>query len=127
MALMQDLGATFGPTKLDLINWRRVSVWEDPRTCRVSLKRLPFNGGTFPDVQISEEGRTFLLALLDQLSPIQVRQLFAGSGVTEFDAVGGEARDAAAWADTFLDKVRQVRNAGPCPSEAALQGSRTSS
>jgi hypothetical protein len=125
LALMQDLGATFGPTKLDLMNWRRVKVWQDPRACRVSMKQLPYQGATFPDVHISEEGRRFLLTLLEQLSPSQVRELFTGSGITAFDGVAGEARDPEAWNAVFFDKVRQVRDAGPCPNEASLQRSRT--
>ena len=127
VALLQDLGATFGPKKVDLLNWRRVNVWQDSRSCRLSMKQLPFQGATFPEVHISEEGRKFLLTLLERLSPDQVRGLFAGSGVTAFDGVAGEARDPAAWAEVFFDKVRQVRDAGPCPSEASLRSSRTAS
>lgn len=127
VALMQDLGATFGPTKLDLTNWRRMKVWQDPRTCRVSMKHLPYQGATFPEVQISEEGRRFLLTLLEQLSPIQMRELFAGSGATSYDAVAGESRDPGAWSEAFFDKVRQVREAGPCPTESALQRSQAAS
>ena len=115
LALMQDLGATFGPNKLDLVNWKRVRVWQDPRACRVSMKQLPFGGATFPDAQISEDGRLFLLEMLERLSAAQLRELFAGAGVTDFDGVAGEGRDPGAWAETFLDKVRQVRQAGPCP------------
>jgi hypothetical protein len=124
VALMQDLGATFGPNKLDLTNWRKMNVWQDPRACRVSMKHLPYQGATFSDAHISEEGRRFLLTLLEQLSPIQIRELFEGSGVTGYDSVSGEARDASAWSEAFLDKVRQVREAGPCPTESALQRSR---
>jgi hypothetical protein len=89
------------------------------------MKQLPYQGATFPDVHISEEGRRFLLTLLEQLSPSQVRELFTGSGITAFDGVAGEARDPEAWNAVFFDKVRQVRDAGPCPNEASLQRSRT--
>jgi hypothetical protein len=116
VALLQDLGATFGPLKLDLQNWRRVPVWADARACLVSMENLPYGGGTFPPARISESGRILLATLLEQLSPAQVRALFAGSGVTAIDSVSGESRNADAWARAFLDKVRQVREAGPCPA-----------
>ena len=119
-ALMQDVGATFGPVKLDLRNWRATPVWADPRTCRVSMKSLPFNGATFPDVQISEEGRTMLLGLLQQLSPAQLTNLFAGSHVTTMESLSAEARSPAAWVKVLQDKIKQIKDAGPCPSAKAL-------
>src|SRR5438105_6584711 len=44
LLMVQDLGATFGPLKIDLHNWRRVQMWDDGAACRVSMKALPFNG-----------------------------------------------------------------------------------
>jgi hypothetical protein len=120
VAVIQDLGATFGPAKLDLLNWRATPMWQDARTCRVSMKQLPFSGGTFSDTQISEEGRTHLLGLLEQLSEDHLAGLFAGSGATRFNTVGAEGRSARAWAAAFRDKVDQIREGGPCPPAATL-------
>ena len=78
--------------------------------------RVPWGGGTFPDVQISEEGRSMLAGLLEQLSVMQLRELFDASGVTAHDQVSATARSADAWVRTFLDRVRQIASAGPCPS-----------
>jgi hypothetical protein len=113
-AILQDLGAAFGPNKLDLHNWRNRPVWSDARRCRVTMKDLPFNGATFPDQTISERGRQFLLSLLSQLSTSQVEDLFAGSRVEMSEGVTAESRQPAAWAAVFSDKVRQIREAGPC-------------
>ena len=55
-AILQDLGASFGPTKLDLHNWRSTPVWADARACRVSMKQMPWGGATFPEQRISEAG-----------------------------------------------------------------------
>ena len=118
VAVMQDVGATFGPLKLDLPNWRATPIWQDAAACRVSMKSLPFAGGTFPDRQISEGGRTALLRLLQRLSDAQLAELFTASGATSFDAVNGEGRHAEAWVAVFQDKVRQIRDAGPCPAAA---------
>ena len=119
-ALIQDAGGTFGPVKLDLGNWRATPVWVDPRACRVSMKALPFNGATFPDAQISDEGRMLLLGLLEQLSSEQLKQLFTGSGITSFDALSAEARSPDAWAKVLQDKIRQIKDAGPCPPVRSL-------
>jgi hypothetical protein len=115
-AAIQDLGATFGPYKLDLRNWRATPVWTDPRACSVSMKALPFGGATFPDALISEDGRRLLLSLLEQLSDTQIRDLFTASRVTTFDALSAESRSPDAWLAAFRDKIRQIREGGPCPA-----------
>lgn len=120
VAMIHDVGSTFGPAKLDLANWRRLPVWSDAQACRVSMKGLPYAGATFPDGQISEEGRTVLLELLEQLSETQVEELFDGARVAKYDAVASETRSARAWAAAFSEKVRQVREAGPCASARHL-------
>lgn len=114
VAIISDLGGTFGPTKLELHNWRQTPVWVDPAKCAVSMKTLPFEGATFPDRQISEAGRKMLLGLLEQLSEAQLVDLFESSGMTSYDQLTAEARNPTAWAAVFLDKVRQIRDAGPC-------------
>ena len=118
LALIQDLGASFGPTKVDLVNWRRNPMWADRGACRVSMEHLPWAGGTFPERQISEEGRLLLLGLLRQLDASQLEALFTASGVTSFDGLSAEARNPRAWVAAFQDKVRQIEAAGPCPPAA---------
>jgi hypothetical protein len=115
VAILQDVGATFGPTKLDLHNWRNTRIWADGASCTVSMKTLPFSGATFPDSKITEGGRKLLLGLLEQLSDQQLRDLFEGSRITAFDQVSGEGRNADAWVRVFKDKVKQIREGGPCP------------
>ena len=113
-ALLQDLGASFGPLKLDLHNWRTRRVWSSPRECGVTMKDLPYGGATFAGQRISEEGRIFLLSLLEQLSATQLVDLFSGARVQQSEGVIAEARRPEAWAAAFADKVRQIREAGPC-------------
>jgi hypothetical protein len=116
IALVQDAGAMFGPTKVDLHNWRQTRIWKDGAGCLVSMEHLPYAGGTFPEWTISEGGRQLLLGLLQQLSDRQLQDLFDGSGITAHDQVSAEARRAAAWISVFKDKVKQIRDGGPCPS-----------
>jgi hypothetical protein len=113
--MMQDVGSTFGPRKLDLHNWRRTPIWADARDCRVSMKHMPWDGATFPDVQISEEGRQLALSLLEQVSQRQLETLFTTAGVTSFDSFNVDGRSARNWTRAFIDKIRQIRDAGPCP------------
>jgi hypothetical protein len=114
LAIIQDLGATFGPFKLDLHNWRRTPIWKDPRTCTASMKSLPWGGGTFADTRISEEGRQFALGLLEQVTDAQLTALFVSSRITAFDQVAAEGRDARAWVEAWGAKVNAIRDAGPC-------------
>jgi hypothetical protein len=116
LAMMQDVGATFGPTKVDLTNWTRARIWTDPRACTISMADMPWHGATFPDHQVSEAGRRFLLELLEPLSDAQLTDLFVSSGVTAHDQISARARDPQAWVEVFRDKVGQIRGAGPCPA-----------
>jgi len=115
VAMMQDVGSTFGPRKLDLHNWRRTPIWADAGECRVSMKHMPWDGATFPDVQISEEGRQLALSLMEQLSQRQLETLFTTARVTSFDSFNVDGRSARNWTRAFIDKIRQIRDAGPCP------------
>jgi hypothetical protein len=115
LAMIQDLGATFGPKKMDLPNWTRAPIWTDARTCRVSMATLPFAGATFRERQIGETGRQFALQLLRQLSREQLDTLFVAAGVSSFNHVLAAAHTPGAWTDAFLAKVEQIASGGPCP------------
>lgn len=106
LLMLQDVGATFGPRKVDLDGWRRTSVWTDADRCVVSMKGLPHGGATFVDVQISEAGRRVLAERLTRLSPPQIETLFADA---RFPGAMGE------WVATFQQKVREVAARPPCP------------
>lgn len=114
VAMIQDLGATFGPERVDLQNWRAVPVWQDPKTCAVSMKSLPYAGGTFEDRRISEAGRRMLASLLDQLTDRQLTDLFTAARFADYDAIGAEGRDVRAWVRAFREKITAVKEAGPC-------------
>ena len=113
-AFIQDLGATFGPRKVDLRNWQAHAIWGDPKTCTASMHKLPYAGATFKNKRISEGGRRLALQLLESLSQQQIVDLFTGSGITSYDHPTSAGRDPHAWGAAFADKVRQIREAGPC-------------
>jgi hypothetical protein len=120
VAVLHDLGATFGPLKADLPNWKLAPMWADAAACRVSMATLPYKGGTFPDHRISEEGRALALKLLRTLSPSQLNTLFEASGFSRFPHVMAAAREPQSWTDVFLAKVDQIAAAGPCLPAADL-------
>jgi hypothetical protein len=103
-AMVHDLGSTFGPHKVDLDAWKAVPIWNDARACTITMHQLPYGGGTFPDAHISEQGRQLLLHELEAISEAEAREWLAAAG---FD-------DPARFATVFLEKVRQIRDGGPC-------------
>jgi hypothetical protein len=116
LAMIQDLGATFGPHKVDLRRWRETPVWSDRSQCRVSMRHLPFLGATFPDSVISEDGRRLLAGLLSRMTGAQIEALFKGARFGEYEAGRwfGPSADEDAWREAFEDRVRQIVEAGPC-------------
>lgn len=114
IAYMQDLGQTFGPKSIDLDGWSRTPVWADADACRVSMRGLPWDGATFEDAVISEEGRVFLARLLRQLTRRQVSDLFTAARFTGFFR-NREAASVDAWARAFESRVAQIADRPPCP------------
>jgi hypothetical protein len=115
-AYIHDLGATFGPNKVALEHWSAVPIWSDRRRCTVSMRQFPYSGGTFPDTQISEAGRRLIARQLTGLTESRLVALFTAAHFPEFHGGRGTAADPKRWAAVFLDKVRQIADAGPCPS-----------
>jgi hypothetical protein len=106
-AFIQDAGSTFGPKKVDLSRWRETAIWADRATCTVSMRDLPYQGATFPDVRISEGGRALLARQLEALTETQIRGLFTAARFEEAEGGG----DVSGWVDAFRQKVRQVSDA----------------
>jgi hypothetical protein len=107
LAMIQDTGSEFGPKKVDLDNWRSRPVWANDRAqCLLSMQGLPYNGGTFHDVAISEDGRRFLAERLRQLTAEQITTLFAVASL----------EDVPEWVTVFQDKVRQIVERPACPA-----------
>jgi hypothetical protein len=107
LAMIQDVGSEFGPKKADLENWRSKPVWHGERgACVLSMRGMPYNGGTFEDVAISEGGRRLLADRLRQLSQKQIETLFTAAGL----------EDVPAWTAAFQHRVRQIVDHPGCPS-----------
>jgi hypothetical protein len=116
LAMIQDLGGTFGPFKLDLEGWQSTPIWAESATCRVSMRSLPYEGSTFPDVNISEPGRAFLAERLRQLRSTQVRDLFEGAGLARYAHKTDAAKNLDNWVEAFDEKVRAIVDHPGCPT-----------
>ena len=81
LAMLQDVGGTFGPRKTDLAGWRSAPIWTNRAACTVSMKSLPHGGATFTDTAISERGRRFVADRLARLSDRQIRDVVPGRPV----------------------------------------------
>jgi hypothetical protein len=114
LAMIQDLGASFGPAKVNLARWRDLPIWYDRTSCLVSMRALPFEGATFDDVQISEAGRALAATRLGSIADSQIERLFAEARFPQFQGGTADERDLRAWTQAFKSRVRQIADAR-CP------------
>jgi hypothetical protein len=115
-AFMQDVGATFGPSKVDFAKWAGRPLWSDAATCELSMKDMPYEGATFGTVRITEAGRAFLAQRLRKLSEKQIRDLFTGARFPSADPASDAEASVEGWVRAFQEKVRAIADRPPCPS-----------
>jgi len=115
IAMIQDLGASFGPPKVNLARWRDLPVWYDRTTCTLSMRALPFEGATFEDVRISEAGRALAAARLQAIPEAQIERLFADARFPQFQVGTDDERDLKAWTQAFTSRVQQIADVR-CPT-----------
>ena len=115
LAMIQDLGASFGPPKVNLARWRDLPVWHDRATCSLSMRALPYEGATFEDVRVSEAGRALAASRLSAIPEEQIERIFFDARFPQFQAGTDAERDLKAWTAAFRDRVRQIAEAR-CPS-----------
>ena len=117
LVLLHDVGSTFGSRSGGFDAWAAAPVWTDVASCTTAMPTLPYGGGTFGTVQITEEGRRALAERLTALSERQIRDLFSGAGYGTL-AQAGPAH-VSQWSAAFVAKVRDIVNRPPCPLRAA--------
>lgn len=115
LALIQDLGATFGPSKVNLTRWRNMPLWSDRAQCTISMRAFPFGGASFPDAHISEAGRARLAARLAAITDADVERLFTDARFPQFQVGTDDEGDLRAWVDAFRHRADQVMNVR-CPT-----------
>ena len=113
--MIQDVGATFGPTKVNLSRWHHMPVWTDRATCTVSMRAMPYRGATFPDTRITEAARVRIGTALASFSDSELREWFADAGFPRFYESTDDEKDLDAWLAAYRHRVQQILSAGPCP------------
>jgi hypothetical protein len=116
MLMLQDLGATFGPRKVDLDGWSTTGIWGDRTNCRLSMRGLPYDGATFSDVRVGEPGRQLVARRLRQVSEAQAADLFAGARFDQRRGLFSDVRPVDDWVRAFMARVRAISDGPPCPA-----------
>ncbi len=107
LLMLQDVGATFGPTKMRIEKWKASPIWADATSCRVDFTTMPYHGDGFPARTISEGGRALLASRMGQLTERQVSDLF----------LGAHFPDAVDWVPVFMRKVAEIANRSCAPQK----------
>jgi hypothetical protein len=115
-AMLQDVGAAFGPTRVDLKRWEQAPIWVNRGTCTVSMETLPDRGGTFAPVTITDAGRRLLASLLGQLRDQQLTDLFTWARFHRLKPfIPSRQHTVAEWVGVFKRKVREISEGPACP------------
>jgi hypothetical protein len=116
-AMLQDVGSTWGPRKVDLKEWVKAPIWSDRASCTASMDALPYHGATFQPVKITEAGRRHLAGLISQLSDQQVDALFRGARFDQSTGMFGgvTASPINEWVAAFKTRVKQITDGPACP------------
>lgn len=116
-AMMQDVGSTWGPRKVDQAEWAKAPIWTDRAACATSMDALPYHGATFQPQKISEAGRKHLAGLLSQLTDHQIDLLFRGARFDHSTGLVGGVKGVPIedWVRTFKARVKQITDGPPCP------------
>ena len=115
MMMLQDLGATFGPRKINLRRWRTSAIWADRGACVVTMKHLPYSGATFVDTRVTEEGRQLLARQLRALTDGELTNLFAGARFDQPRSLFSDVHPVPMWVAAFKARVHMISDGPPCP------------
>ena len=113
--MLHDVGATFGPRKVDFAAWESNQLWEDRATCTLSMRYMPHGGGTFQSVRVSDRGRRFLAGLLGELTDAQLTALFSGAGFDKPRLPLRQTTPVAEWVRVFKQRVAAISDGPACP------------
>ena len=115
LMMLQDLGATFGPRKVNLRRWLTSTIWADRVRCRVTMRHLPYSGATFQDVAVGEDGRRLAARLFEQLTDDDIADLFRAARFDQPRGIFSDVRPVAEWVDAFKTRVRLISDGPECP------------
>jgi hypothetical protein len=114
--MLQDVGSTFGPRKVDLDAWEQAAIWKDRTTCTVSMEDMPHGGSTFAPIRISERGRQFLSRQLTALTDAQLTRLFSSARFDQRRVPIARPSPVAEWVRVFRQRVQTISSGPACPA-----------
>ena len=114
--LMQDVGSTFGPRRLDLEAWAQARIWDDRAKCTVSMRDFPYDGGTFGSARITETGRQFLATRLAAVDDRQLTDLFSSARFDQARSPLDRPSPVSEWVRVFKQRVKTITDGPPCPA-----------
>ena len=115
--LLQDVGSTFGPKRLDLEGWARAPIWDDRANCTVSMRDFPYDGGTFGSARISEAGRQFLATRLAAVDDRQLTDLFSSARFDQPRSPLDRPSPVSDWVRVFKQRVKTISDGPLCPAQ----------
>jgi hypothetical protein len=115
--LLQDVGSTFGPKRLDLEGWARAPIWDDRANCTVSMRDFPYDGGTFGSARISEAGRQFLATRLAAVDDRQLTDLFSSARFDQPRSPLDRPSPVSDWVRVFKQRVKTISDGPRCPAQ----------
>jgi len=113
--LLQDVGSTFGPRRVDLEDWERAPIWKDRGVCTITMRDLPVKGATFGEAKVSEDGRQFLSGLLEELTDVQLVDLFAGARFDKRRGPFAASSSVEEWVRVFKARRAAIAEGPACP------------
>ncbi len=116
MLVLQDLGAAFGPRKVDVEGWTTIGIWGARASCQLTMSSLPYGGTTFSDTRVGEPGRQLLLKRLRQMSDAQARDLFVGARFDQKRGLFSDVRPVDDWVRAFKARVAMISDGPACPA-----------
>ena len=115
-AYIHDLGATFGPNKVELRSGRRPRSGPTRAAARSACGSFPTMAARFPTPRSLKLGRRLIADQMARLTRDQLLGLFTAARFPEFHGWRGSPAAAEHWAAAFLEKARRIIDAGPCPA-----------
>lgn len=116
LLMLQDLGATFGPKKVDYLGWKHAPIWRDAQGCTATMSALPYRGATFADVEISEAGRQLAAAKLGALDAAALTNLFLSSNFPDAETGRVGTANVQPWVGVYQEKLAAITNRSCAPS-----------
>jgi hypothetical protein len=80
------------------------------------MRDLPVNGATFGETSVSEEGRRFLSGLLEELTDVQLADLFSGARFDKRRGPFAPKSDVEEWVRAFKARRAAIAKGPACPS-----------